>query len=70
MGDRSIQVWVVEEYGHEYSTPVKVWDSKKRAEQHVKRLTETLNERGARPPDFLGYRTVRVPMILSWDVAR
>lgn len=65
MSDRSIQVWVVEEFGYEYAAPLKVWDCKKRAEQHVKRLTETLSERRTRPPDFLGYRSVRVPMTLT-----
>lgn len=62
MTDRSIQVWIVLQFGHEHDIPVKVWDDKRRAELHAKRLEETKETRKL-PADFLGYRVQMVPMV-------
>ena len=62
MTDRSIQVWIVGEEGHEYTRPIKVWDNRQRADYHASRLEET-RDRRVLPPDFLRYSVIPCPMI-------
>jgi len=62
MADRSIQVWIVCEEGYEYTRPIKVWDNRRRADYHARRLEET-RDRRALPPDFLRYSVIPCPMI-------
>ena len=64
MSDKSIKVWIVQEYGYEYDKPIKVWNNKKRAYQHAKRLEETKDTRQV-GIGFCGYEVVEVPMILE-----
>lgn len=64
MGDRSIQVWIVCATGYEYTAPIKVWNNKKRAYQHKKRLEETEDMRDL-GVDFTGYAVIQVPMIFE-----
>ena len=58
---RVAPVWIVLEYGYEYSRPLKVWPTRKLAEAHRRHLAaQPVSPK--LPADFLGYEVRRCPM--------